>query len=290
MEFILNEYSLNGQYSSMEEFVSELGNAVGCIKAIRKHPTNIITKVNNFYQSKITQQECICDLKRLISADDELKSFQLSLDAEVYDRPFWDDECMQNIDSSYWWEGRDISLTGMAEAAATSNQLLSFRMDGLVDKTIGIKEIALDGVHNMFDVDSIFSVKYLIKKYGSQLGIGRDEVLKERYRGTRVDYSTIEQEFGAEILEENEYKLLIGTLDKVVQHESFETIGRDDGLEYKKYTPKQKEKNWFSSAKYRNKCIMKIRCSDVMRAFGYRKGEQFRVLRIERNHKISDNG
>ena len=39
-----------------------------------------------------------------------------------------------------------------------------------------------------------------------------------------------------------------------------------------------------------HKCIMKIRCSDVIRVFGYRKGDKFRILRIERDHKISDNG
>ena len=83
---------------------------------------------------------------------------------------------------------------------------------------------------------------------------------------------------------------IYGTLDKVVQHESFETMAKDDGLEYKKYTPKQKGKNWFSSAKYRNKCIMKIRCNDIIRAFGYRKGDQFKILRIERDHKISNYG
>ena len=142
----------------------------------------------------------------------------------------------------------------------------------------------------MFDVDSVFSVKYLIGNYGSRLGISRDDILIERYRGTRVDYSTIEREFGANSLEENEYNLVMGTLDKVVQHESFETMAKDDGLEYKKYTPKQKGKNWFSSAKYRNKCIMKIRCNDIIRAFGYRKGDQFKILRIERDHKISNYG
>ena len=56
MEFILNEYSLNGQYSSMEEFVGELGNVVGCINIIRKNPVNKISKVKDFYKSKITHQ------------------------------------------------------------------------------------------------------------------------------------------------------------------------------------------------------------------------------------------
>lgn len=35
---------------------------------------------------------------------------------------------------------------------------------------------------------------------------------------------------------------------------------------------------------------MKIRCNDIIRAFGYRKGDQFKILRIERDHKISNYG
>ena len=143
---------------------------------------------------------------------------------------------------------------------------------------------------NKFTWKQIWGCWSRIENYGSRLGISRDDILIERYRGTRVDYSTIEREFGANSLEENEYNLVMGTLDKVVQHESFETMAKDDGLEYKKYTPKQKGKNWFSSAKYRNKCIMKIRCNDIIRAFGYRKGDQFKILRIERDHKISNYG
>ena len=290
MEFILNECSLIGQYSSMKEFVEELGNVVGCINIIRKNPVNTISKVTNFYEFKITQKEYMYDLKKLISNDDSLISFQLTLDKEVYDRPHWDDECLQNLESSYWWNEQEISATGMAEAAASSSQLLSFNCKGLVDEKIEIQEIPQKGRKKLFNVQSIFSVKYLIETYGSQLGIGRDDILKERYRGTRIDYSTIEEKFGVEELEEIEYLSVRRTLDKVVQHESFITIEQDDGLKYKKYKPSQKEKNWFSSAKYRNKCIMKMRCSDVMRIFGYRKGEQFKVLRIERDHKISDNG
>ena len=48
MEFILNECSLNRQYSSMEEFVGDLGNVVGCINIIRRNPVNTISKVNDF--------------------------------------------------------------------------------------------------------------------------------------------------------------------------------------------------------------------------------------------------
>ena len=82
----------------------------------------------------------------------------------------------------------------------------------------------------------------------------------------------------------------MGTLDKVVQHESFETMAKDDGLEYKSIHQSEKGKLVFISQNIGNKCIMKIRCNDIIRAFGYRKGDQFKILRIERDHKISNYG
>lgn len=40
----------------------------------------------------------------------------------------------------------------------------------------------------------------------------------------------------------------------------------------------------------KGKTIMKFRFSSVLRCFGYRKDNRFRILRIERDHKISDHG
>ena len=91
-------------------------------------------------------------------------------------------------------------------------------------------------------------------------------------------------------MEKEEYVLLLGTLDKFVRHESWESIGLDDGLEYKKYTPASDEEDWFRNSVYGNQTIMKFRFSRRMRCFGYRKGNRFRLLRIERDHKKSNKG
>ena len=81
-------------------------------------------------------------------------------------------------------------------------------------------------------------------------------------------------------------------LESLLNRESlaWETIAVDDGLEYKKYTPGSENENWFSGRKYKGKTIMKFRFSSVLRCFGYRKEDRFRILRIERDHKISDHG
>lgn len=83
---------------------------------------------------------------------------------------------------------------------------------------------------------------------------------------------------------------LMIALDKFVEHESWEAIGLDDGLEYKKYAPSSSEEDWFLNSVHRNRTIMKFRFSSRMRCFGYRKGDRFRLLRIERDHRRSDKG
>lgn len=83
---------------------------------------------------------------------------------------------------------------------------------------------------------------------------------------------------------------MLRTLDKFAAHESWESIDKDDGLEYKKYSPAREKDDWFRNTHYREQQIMKFRFSGKMRCFGYRKKDYFRLLRIERDHKRSDRG
>ncbi len=80
-----------------------------------------------------------------------------------------------------------------------------------------------------------------------------DDILKIRYEGTRIDCSSIEREYGTEILDES-------------------------------------QRNWYNGSMYRDKQIMKFRASSLLRVHGYRKGDRFRVLRFEIDHKQSDHG
>ena len=89
-------------------------------------------------------------------------------------------------------------------------------------------------------------------------------------------------------MEKNEYHLLLSSLDKFIEL-SWTDIEKDDGLEYKKYKPSPKE-NWFKNSPFRRQTIMKIRFSDVLRAYGYRHNDRFRLLRFERDKKKSDKG
>ena len=284
MEFLLNERSLYGQFHSAQDFLESLKPVIRCIKIIHDCSDLGIYKITNFHDCKITKDQNLGNLK-LGGVSDELLRFKLSLDREVYKEPYWDRMPEHDLSQDFMWEDENVSATSLAEAAVTGNSLLSFQSDRFNDRML-----TLNNDKMTYLVDSIHTPKYLLEQYYDSIHPDRKRILLIRYEGTRIDFSTLEDEYGVLILERNEFAELLSTLDKFVQHESWESIGRDDGLEYKKYSPSSVKENWFRGARYQGKTIMKFRFSRVLRCYGYRKGDKFRVLRFERDHKISNYG
>lgn len=111
-----------------------------------------------------------------------------------------------------------------------------------------------------------------------------------KYEGTRLDFTSLEEGYGLKNFEKSEIQDCLESFDRFVTHESWEDIAGDTGLYYKSYEPASKSDNWFRGAKYDGLDIYKFRCKNPKRCFGYRKNDVFHVLRMERDHKISDNG
>ena len=243
MEFILNEESLAGQFTTVQDFLMSLRNNLLCFNIIRKNENNTISKTENFYECNVTNDTKIRDLKGY-GCSDELVDFQLQLEKEIYNIPFWDKNPLHDLSKTYLWNG----------------------------------------------VQSIYSPLYLVNSVGKQLKMNRDDILKIRYEGTRIDCSSIESKYGAEELDDSQFQQVISSMDKFANHETWADIEHDDGLEYKKYKPSSPKYDWYNGSMYKNKQIMKFRASSVLRVHGYRKGDRFRVLRIETDHKYSDHG
>lgn len=224
------------------------------------------------------------DLKYHIRSE-RLLRLKIALDKEMRTEPYWDLEPAHNIGRSYWLDDEDVTATAVAEAAHRQEALLSFDSERYRDRQLQVRQ-----AETLYPVISAHRSSYLVKCLGEKMGLDRDICLKARYVGTRLDLSLLEPGYGADILEKDEYHQLLGTLDKFAAHDSWETIALDDGLEYKKYSPSSSDDDWFHHATYRHLSIMKFRFSDKMRCFGYRKGDRFRLLRIERDHKRSDKG
>lgn len=284
MIFYLNERSLHGQFASLDEFLESLRPMIKCLELIHKIPDISIFKIKDFYSCRITRDKKIKDL-RGYEYSDELMRLQCSLDKEIYDDPYWDDNPKHDLAERFLWEGEDVTATALAEAAVKEASLLSFKSEDFIDKILKIKDSS-----RCYEVKSVHTLEYLSKEYIKELNLSRKEVLLLRYRGTRIDCELLEEKYGADILEKKEFGLLISTLDKFAEHNSWDDIDGDDGLEYKKYNPSSPKDNWFKGVKYSGKTIMKFRFSDVLRGYGYRKGDKFKVIRLERTHKVSDRG
>lgn len=284
MDFILNERSLHGQFQSVDEFLGSLDANLQCFRLVRSQKDGEIRKIADFYKCQVTDKQKLGDLKQY-SGSERLLRLRIALDKEMRTEPYWDLSPEHDYGMPYWMNDEDMSATAVAEAVGRNENLLSFDSETYKDCQLLVK---WNG--EAFSVASIYSPRYLVECFGEQMGLERDECLRARYAGTRLDCSLLEKEYGAGLLEKEEYRLLMGTLDKFVRHESWESIGLDDGLEYKKYAPTSTEEDWFRNSAYSDATIMKFRFSSRMRCFGYRKGDRFRLLRIERDHKKSDKG
>lgn len=86
-------------------------------------------------------------------------------------------------------------------------------------------------------------------------------------------------------------ELIIG-LERFDAALSWDSIVADRFFYYKRYQPSSEKYDVFAKGQFADKNIFKFRCGEhsQVRCFGYRKEEQFYVLRIERDHSISDHG
>ena len=283
MEFILNEESLKGQFDTINDFVESLSSNIRCFALIHQDPENNIYKISDFYKCYITNNRQILDLKSE-PCSDELMRFQMLLDEEIHTVPYWDSEPEHDVSKVYRWNGNDVSATAIAEAAKRGIPLLSFRSEHFTDCLLDVS------LHSeKYQIVSVYSPKYLAESFSRELKLDRDILLKVRYENTRIDCTFLDGKFGPSILENHEFHLLIISLDKFIQHQSWYDIEKDDGLEYKKYSPSP-QNNWFKNTPYQHQTIMKFRFSDVLRAYGYRKNDRFHLLRLERDHKRSNKG
>lgn len=280
----LNELSLDGQFRDLNEFLDQIMPLIRCLKFIHEKNWKIY-KHSTFYDQKITEDKKLFQLKEV--RDDRLTRIKSLLLGTTEKPPFWDVDSMikQDLNSKYLYDVIDVSATSIAEAAEEKGVILSFSKREYNDT---IMKVVKDKIEE-FSVPSITTLEYLIEKLWELKIITLSEYLLIKYKGTRLDFSLLEKEYSLEDFEKHEVEDCINSFDKFVSLESWDMIFQDNGLCYKQYSPSNK-KNWFKGSQYEEKQIYKFRCGNPKRCFGYRENDIFYVLRMERDHKISDYG
>ena len=281
----LNEMSLDGQFSSMEAFIDSCDPMIKCLNFINKQNEKVY-KHSTFYKQKITQKKTFNDLRG--AKGDKARKLKILLLSTTDNPPFWDEEdhFAQDLESTYIYNKQDVSATSVAEAAEERGMLLSFSHDQYRDCKVAVKK----NDQHLADIHSVYSTVYMSDRLLQKQEIEIHDYLKMKYEGTRLDFTSLEAGYGLENFEKSEIQDCLESFDRFVTHESWEDIAGDTGLYYKSYEPASKSDNWFHGAKYKDLDIYKFRCKNPKRCFGYRKNDVFHVLRMERDHKISDNG
>lgn len=278
-EILLNEKSLDGQFENMEDFYKTLPVMSRNLKILRENSV-VLQKHSTLYQQKITKDISLIDLqnqKGFIEPTqrDQVKMWKRQMSALINTPPFWDGEGGERRNS-------------ILEAAKRSEDMLSFSHDQYRDKILSVT--CDDGIH---EVRSAVSTEFLAEGMYQKGYISRTEYIRQRYQEGRVRTCYLDRESDSvEALEKTELEELITGLERFNSALSWDSIVADRFFYYKRYQPSSTKYDVFVNGQFANKNIYKFRCGEhsQVRCFGYREEEQFFVLRIERDHSISDHG
>lgn len=282
--YFLNDLSLQGQYNSLEDFIKQNKSVIECISWARRNNCHIF-KSMSFYSLKITSKNTMTDLGGFRSSDGEvndlLRKYKLLLEV-VNNNPFWDID--QNTDEKECYrDGNNMNGTVIAAAIQSGDAMFSFSesqySDTCLEITYGSEK------QNLYSITTPFMhSEYLLCISYSLI----DDIIKHRYSGSNLDFTKMETKYGFTGFQTREVKECIATFDKFIKMD-WKQIYNDKALRYKAYSPTD-SKDWFLNSIFSDKNIDKFRCVNPKRCFGYREGNTFFVLRMERDHSISDNG
>ena len=281
MDILINELSLEGQYSTVNKFLSEgLSAFINVLDEILV-TNHILLKKYDFYNTKITRDIILHDiLKGNISREyDQIRKFKRKL-AMLFEEPFWENDKKHFYDDTYLFDNVKINDSSLAESCERDRVVVSF-----LHSNFQILEIPVFKNQDEISVDNLYDKFHFLELRRNRKGLSFKEYVKLKFVDTKLDFSLIDDKFGFALfsttVEENAF---LSSFEKFIKM-SWDDISKDDGFEYKPY----KDQGLFKR-KYNDKNICKFRTSQKYRCFGYRENDTFYVIRFESDHKLSDKG
>ena len=289
VEILVNELSLDGQFNTLEEFYDSLDNFIKVMKIAEEHQIKVLKKYD-LYNNQITKSQTLRDIIKIRANDKHTRIRSLLLRTSSSE-PYWEQDQKHSSDITYKCKFND-NLYGcsLAEAVERDKTLISFEHYLFKDKYI--KVLRNDVITDLFN--AINESDFLFYLYSNCSIINAIGLCNCKYKNTRLSFEKFEKQYGFEQLESNEVEMVLDAFDRFVQKSDWNDVFDDDSLRYKKYSPSRKKDNWFLNTVYEGMRIDKFRCGNTavapLRCFGHRDKDVFYVLRLERDHKISDDG
>lgn len=289
MEFILNELSLNGQFSDMNDFsengvrpLSEVLSEIRVLKDIK------LLKKSDFNLAKVTATKSFHEIifSQETRCNDRMRRMKGIL-ASLENNPFWDENPIQKT-TGYKrvteMDIEDVSGSGVAEAYEREACLVSFCHSGYETSPVKVKSLADDKTKEIENIHKSGQATDVLYNAGESTV---EEYIKSRFK-SKLDFSQIDPDNGFNLIDNQNESTFISCFTNF-ENKTWQQIMTDDALDYKQFSYNRKTRRFFDDSQW-SVGIHKFRIDSEKRCFGYREGELFHVLRFDLNHKLSDLG
>lgn len=283
----MNELSLDGQFESLQLFLTSLRSTVKLQKILESSNTSLL-RHHELYNRRITSQLTLHQVltNNSIRTSSEIRVFKVLLQKLMYEEPFWTSSPKHSSNDKYICLNVD-SPNGhsLAEACERDRVIVSFQHPSFQNEIV---EVIKNGVPITL-INIISPITLVVFLWESRIIINPAVYCHYKYGGSKLSFDLLEEEYGFDILEPDEIKAFLSSFETFTEL-SWDDIGRSDGLQYKPYSPNSKQNDWFRNSSHQEKSIYKFRTSKKYRCFGYRANDIFYVLRFERDHEVSNRG
>ncbi len=253
MDVVLNELSLDAQYTTEMMFLDDLQEIV-----------------------KITTTKTLQELL-YIKGNPLLTKLRANLLKLTSNPPYWEEDRRHSCeDNLYLYRGKDICDSGIAESVERDRVVLSFTHDDFQDIQLTIYKNGSD----VF-IDNFLDFKTTLLSLLKTGAMDEDSFCKYYFHGTNLDFVLLNEARGFSQFGSLEKKQFIEQF-KLFSKMDWDEIISSDGLQYKRYEN--------SLTGYEAENIYKFRVSQKFRCYGYREEDVFFVVHLEVDHTLSDRG
>ena len=296
MDVLINDISLNGQFTTVDDFLVSTKVIVQILEEIKHVNSKSVSedkyirlfKKTDFNQVSITPTIKFYDL--LTSHESRLNPQILkfkSILANLQIEPYWDTQCQQDSTKLYIWDRgyenqENISNSCLAEAYARNASLISFVPSEFNFSPIVVRE----GQHTM-DIPNFFKELQLLEYCHDTDIISHADYIKLIYH-TKLNFDNIFLTNGFDLINSRNINEFLDAF-RLFEEKDWQDIFVDGALDYKEYHKNRRTKRYFPDEIW-SKGIYKFRITRRYRAFGYQENNIFYVLRFDLDHELSDNG
>lgn len=160
MEILINELSLKGQFTTVEEFVSVALTPI--LSLLQKYDAtrDLLYKKYDLYDCKVTSTITLHALFKgpYSRTSDEIRRFKSQLSV-LLDKPYWQDNQKHGAPNTYKFRGTNILNSSLAESCERDRVVMSFISDEYNSTTLDVaKNTATIPINNLFDHSHFYNL------------------------------------------------------------------------------------------------------------------------------------